>query len=109
MSDVTNVHIGSSDATTGHARLVRTRDNATATSTTVSAPSGPATHTRTRAQKRSAPDEIERAVFAHIQAVRALGRTRINTADIALALGLPTKSVERAVAKLKDKGVKVIG
>ena len=73
------------------------------------APSGPVQRTRVRGQRTSIADNVESAVFTYIQAVRALGRTRINTADIAMALDLPTKTVERAVANLKDKGVKVIG
>lgn len=50
-------------------------------------------------------NKIERAVYSHIQAVRTLGRTQINTSDIADALSLDVKDVNRAVAKLRAKGV----
>jgi DNA-binding MarR family transcriptional regulator len=50
---------------------------------------------------------IESAVYAHIQAVRALGKTHINTAEIAEALGLPLSAVARTITALRQKGVKV--
>jgi biotin operon repressor len=49
----------------------------------------------------------ENAVYAHIQALRSLGRETINTADIAVALGLSVEAVNRAAAALKSRGVKV--
>lgn len=49
---------------------------------------------------------VERAVYAHIQAMRSLGRTSINTADIAKALSLSRAQVERAAANLRERGVK---
>ncbi len=52
--------------------------------------------------------KIERAVYAHIRAVRALGRTRINTSEIADALSLKVSEVHRAVERLKNKGVRGI-
>lgn len=52
---------------------------------------------------------IERAVFAHIQAVRTLGRSIVNTAEIAKALGLPLRDVAAVVDRLKTKGVKRAG
>jgi hypothetical protein len=51
--------------------------------------------------------DIQGAVYSHIQAVRALGKKNINTEEIAKALSLPVESVNAAVAKLKDKGVRV--
>jgi hypothetical protein len=58
---------------------------------------------------RSTHDKkIERAVYSHIRAIRALGRTRINTSDIADALSLKVSEVNSAVAKLKRKGVRNI-
>jgi len=53
-------------------------------------------------------NEIEKAVYAHIRAVRALGRTQINTSDIADALSLPVSEVNRAITQLKKKGVRVL-
>lgn len=52
--------------------------------------------------------DTESAVYAHIRALRVLGRTRINTAEISQALNLSLKTVERAVEKLTQKGVKII-
>jgi len=51
--------------------------------------------------------DIESAVYSHIQAVRALGREEINTSEIAQALSLPQELVIAAVARLRDKGVRV--
>ena len=51
---------------------------------------------------------IESAVYAHIRAVRALGRTTINSAEIAEALSLPLEKVHQAITALKGKGVKVL-
>ena len=60
------------------------------------------------ASPRSLAD-IESAVFSHIQAVRTLGRSEINTAEIAQALSLPQELVIAAVARLRGKGVRVAG
>ena len=49
----------------------------------------------------------EKAVYAYIRALRALGHTTANTADIARALSLPLSDVDRAVQALKTKGVNV--
>lgn len=49
---------------------------------------------------------VESAVFAHIQAMRALGRDSLNTAEIARALGLTQAQVLLAARRLRDKGVK---
>jgi hypothetical protein len=61
-----------------------------------------ATGERTRKRK------IEKAVYSHIQAVRTLGRTKINTAEIADALSIPVSEVTAAIDGLKRKGVKVV-
>jgi hypothetical protein len=50
---------------------------------------------------------IENAVYAYIRAIRALGKTTINTADIAAALELAIADVDRTLSALKKKGVKV--
>jgi predicted transcriptional regulator len=62
---------------------------------------------RTRIPRR-ANKSIENAIYAHIQAIRSLGRTAINTAEIAEALSLPVSTVNRAISALKKKGVKVM-
>ena len=52
---------------------------------------------------------VESAVYAHIQAIRALGRTTINTVEISNALGLPQAIVDGTLDSLKKKGVRVAG
>lgn len=52
------------------------------------------------------PRDIENAVYAYIQAVRTLGRTTINTEDIARALSVASADVEKVVGNLRDKGVR---
>lgn len=52
---------------------------------------------------------IRAAVLGHIKALRALGKTRVNTRDIATALDLPRAVVEQAVLQLGDEGVKISG
>jgi hypothetical protein len=49
---------------------------------------------------------IENAIYAHIRAIRALGRTAINTRELASALSLSIGEVNRAISSLKKKGVK---
>ena len=51
---------------------------------------------------------IQNATYAYIRAIRALGRTEINTSEIAEALSLPVLEVNRAVSSLKKKGVKLL-
>jgi hypothetical protein len=51
---------------------------------------------------------VENAIYAHIRAIRALGRETINTIDIAEALSLPVSAVNRAISALEKKGVKVL-
>jgi len=50
--------------------------------------------------------EILSAVYAQIQAMRALGKTQVGTAEIARALGIHVAEVERTVAALRTKGVR---
>jgi len=49
----------------------------------------------------------EKAVYAYIQARRALGEVALNTVEIADALAIPVREVEAIVAKLADRGVRV--
>ena len=53
-------------------------------------------------------EAIESAVYAYIQAVRALGKIRLNTSDIAKALKLSIGDVNEAISSMKDRGVKVV-
>jgi hypothetical protein len=50
--------------------------------------------------------DLESAVFAYIQAMRAMGRNKLNTVDIAQALGCKPSDVEQTLASLRPKGVK---
>jgi DNA-binding MarR family transcriptional regulator len=52
--------------------------------------------------------DIESAVFAHIQALRALGITRTDSLEIARGLGLDQSDVEKTVSSLVKKGVKIV-
>ena len=52
-------------------------------------------------------DDIERAVYGHIRALRALGRTTVNTVEVARSLGITASDVEAALIALKSKGVKI--
>ncbi len=52
--------------------------------------------------------DIEGAVYAFIQAVRALGQTSVNSVVISRALSLPLSEVEQAIQELRDKGVRII-
>lgn len=74
--------------------------------TTTSFPQTNVAHSRTFSRRPKDKDRIERAVYSHIRAVRTLGRTQINTSDIADALSLDVNDVNRAVQKLKSKGVR---
>jgi len=51
---------------------------------------------------------VQNAVYAYIQAIRALGRTEINTSEIADALSLPVAEVNRAISSLRKKGVRAL-
>lgn len=48
----------------------------------------------------------ENATYYYIRAIRALGRTQVNTFQIAEALSIPLVVAARAVISLKKKGVK---
>jgi hypothetical protein len=52
---------------------------------------------------------IEAAVYGYIQALRALGKTQINTAEIARALGIPISIVASVLPKLGEKGIRRAG
>lgn len=66
-------------------------------------------NTSTSAPKKTAASfdkAVENAVYGYIRAIRALGRTDVNTAEIAKALAIPLKQVDLAASKLRNKGVK---
>ena len=51
---------------------------------------------------------VENALYAYIRAVRALGRTKISTTEVASALSLPVVEVNSALSSLKKKGVRAM-
>ncbi len=51
---------------------------------------------------------VENAIYAHIRAIRALGRDTINTIEIAEALSLTVPEVNRAISALEKRGVKIL-
>lgn len=57
----------------------------------------------------STQQTVEMAVYNYIQAIRALGRTTINTAEISRALSIPASDVEGVISKLTHKGVRRVG
>ncbi len=57
---------------------------------------------------RTKQESIEAAVYAHIQAMLALGHTRLNSLTVARALSLPIADVEEAMRNLADKGIRII-
>lgn len=61
------------------------------------------------ARSPSSNSKVENAVYAYIRAIRALGRTTVNTTDIAKALHLNVSAVDQAISSLRQKGVKRIG
>jgi hypothetical protein len=62
--------------------------------------------------EQSVPDKarvqaLEAAVFTHMQALRALGRTSISAAEVARALHLTVSEVETIVRRLVNRGVRI--
>ena len=56
---------------------------------------------RRRRKDGPSPEAIERAVYGHIRALRALGRTHASAFEIARALGLRRSEVARALKALR--------
>lgn len=52
--------------------------------------------------------DYEGAVYAHIQALRALSKTRVNTTEIAKALNISVPTVNEAIRSMESKGVKIL-
>jgi|SRR5688572_24725231 len=82
--------------------ISRARPSGT-TSTTAADPAPPFDHARTTKQA-----ELERAVVAHLRALRTLGRTEINTLEIADALSIPLSDIHQILDRLKKKGVRLL-
>jgi len=51
--------------------------------------------------------EIEGAVSSYIRAIRTLGKTKINIRKMAESLSLSVKDVNRAIIRLKNKGMRI--
>jgi hypothetical protein len=84
-----------------------TASTAAPTTTTATVSVG-AKATVTVSARRISASDLQNAVYAHIQAVRALGKTKITPEEIARALGLPLSTVEGSLSALQSKGVKVL-
>ena len=50
--------------------------------------------------------QIVDAVYGHLRAIRALGRTKASISEIAKSLNLPYNQVESALADLHQRGVR---
>ena len=62
-----------------------------------------------RTRRSARPNKsVENAIYAYIRAIRALGRDKINTIDIAESLSLTVSDVNQAITALEKKGVKII-
>jgi hypothetical protein len=95
-----------SSASSASSSVVLGRATPTEPSESVSVKSqGPADPKAVLARRKA----LEAAVYLHIRAIRTMGRTSINTAEIADALAVSLDDVQRAISALKDKGVKVAG
>jgi hypothetical protein len=55
---------------------------------------------------RSTSPSVDDAVFGYIRAVRALGRTEVNSIEVARALHLPQSEVDAALHRLRERGVR---
>lgn len=83
---------------------VLSQNSSTSGATIVSSGSVPGGRTHARS-----PHDIEGAILGYVRAIRALGRTTINSAEIAEALSIPLSDVHKAVGNLRPRGVRVIG
>lgn len=63
---------------------------------------------RVRAKPVATKVNMVSAVYAYMQSMRALGKTRLNSGEIARALSLPLPDVTEAIKKLHSKGVKIV-
>lgn len=68
----------------------------------------PVVSIETQGKHESLDESVVNAVYAHLQALRSLGKTHTHSADVARALELKRSTVLRAFAELEDKGVRII-
>ncbi len=85
-------------------RLVLSTDSSEGEQFTISVVNSP--RPRVRHSSRSG-ERVQNAVYAHIRAIRALGRVQINTSEIADSLSLSVAEVNSALSFLKKKGVRL--
>jgi hypothetical protein len=52
--------------------------------------------------------DVEKAIYAYVRAVRALGRTQLNVSDISKALNISEPAVIQALGALRSKGIKFV-
>jgi hypothetical protein len=64
-------------------------------------------HTPRAQTSSSDAKKLESGVYGYIRAIRAMGRTSVNTVEIAQALKVSVEDVERTLVALEKKGVKV--
>jgi hypothetical protein len=55
---------------------------------------------------KPAVHEVEKAVYAYLQAIRSLNKTRVTPEAVASALGISTMMALAALTNLQHKGVK---
>ena len=63
---------------------------------------------RGRAAAKSNEQNIEKAVYGYIRAIRAVGRAKVDSGEISVALNLPFRDVEKAMRQLSGRGVKIV-
>jgi hypothetical protein len=81
-------------------------------SSTTASTSAFTTTTLSRGFDFRTPDDderMERAVYAHIRALRTLGQTTVNTMEISEALSIPPNRIMEILHRLHSKGVKIVG
>jgi hypothetical protein len=61
-----------------------------------------------RRRRVRASTNVQNAVYAYVRAMRSLGRTKVNTSEVAEALSLQVVEVNRAISSLKKKGIKAL-
>lgn len=81
------------------------RGTATTDQAEINTAAGAATAAPAAPKFRSSAN-VEAAVYSYIRALRALGKKRVNTNEIAVALGLTTIEVDATLSALQSKGVK---
>lgn len=94
----------SNSAIAGNRRIeIRTTGDSTSTVTTVASSAATVIAPTAKPSSRA----LQNAVYGHIRAIRALGRTQISASEIATVLSLPVRDVITALKALRGKGVKI--